>query len=276
MIDFPCRVCRTPLQVDDTLSGKLVRCPNCLGTMTVPGTTVGAAAAPSPTRRADSPSATPAVPGDGPGPATPPAAANTLTRSLAGGPGRRYGFNCPYCSSRLEANEAMAASEGTCPTCGSTITIPLLDRFGRLVDPVTREIIKPDPHPVHAYAAAGERAPRIVRRADGKQWILCPRCGATAPVEANSCGACGMPFTMEGTTPVPGGSASGVAVTALVLGILGILGIPASCTVLVPLLAIGFGIAGLYQSRGEGRGFAIAGILCGLVGLAVSAMIYLF
>ena len=73
---------------------------------------------------------------------------------------RRYGFNCGYCSSRLEATGAMAAQEGQCPTCGNQITIPILDRYGRLIDPKTRQIIKQDPHPVHAYAAAGERAPR--------------------------------------------------------------------------------------------------------------------
>jgi hypothetical protein len=38
-----------------------------------------------------------------------------------------------------------------------------MDRSGRLLDPRTREILKPDPHPVHAYAAAGDRAPAIVR-----------------------------------------------------------------------------------------------------------------
>lgn len=170
----------------------------------------------------------------------------------------------------------MGGTDGSCPTCGSTITIPVLDRFGRLIDPVTREIIKPDPHPVHAYAAAGERAPRVVRRPDGTQFIACPRCGAASPVTANNCGSCGMPFTIEGTIPSVGGSASGVCVTSLVLGIIGI---PASCSVLVPVLAIGFGVVGLFQTRREGdagRGFAIAGIVCGVVGLVLSSMIYLF
>lgn len=169
----------------------------------------------------------------------------------------------------------MASSEGTCPTCGSTIIVPLLDRFGRLIDPQTKEIIKPDPHPVHAYAAAGDRAPRVVRRADGRQAIQCSRCGSISPVSANNCVSCGMPFTMEGTTPRAGDSASGLGVTSLVLGLVAI---PASCTVLVPLLAIGFGVAGLLQSRNEGdrgRGYAIAGILCGAIGLVLTVLIYL-
>lgn len=143
------------------------------------------------------------------------------------------------------------------------------------MDPVTREIIKPDPHPVHAYAAAGERAPRLVKRADGQRAIQCPRCGVISPVSANNCGSCGMPFTMEGANPSTGGSANGVCVTSLVLGIIAI---PASCTVLVPVLAIGFGVAGLLQSQGAGdggRGFAIAGIICGVIGLVLTVLIYL-
>ena len=56
------------------------------------------------------------------------------------GGGRRYGFNCGYCSSRLEATEAMGAQDGQCPTCGNNITIPILDRYGRLIDPKTRHI----------------------------------------------------------------------------------------------------------------------------------------
>jgi len=260
MIDFACRVCRTPLQVEDDLAGQVVRCPNCLGTMTVPAARAASVAATSQQSHSG---------------AAPERRAEVLRRPPPGGPGRRYGFNCPYCSSRLEANESMAGSEGTCPTCGSTISVPMLDRFGRLIDPLTKEIIKPDPHPVHAYAAAGERAPRLVKRADGQRAIQCSRCGVISPVSANNCASCGMPFTMEGTTPNAGGSANGVCVTSLVLGIIGI---PASCTVLVPVLAIGFGVAGLLQSRSEGdsgRGFAIAGIICGAIGLALTVLIYL-
>src|SRR3712207_278861 len=140
--------------------------------------------------------------------------------------GKRYGFNCGYCSSRLEATEAMAAQEGQCPTCGNNITIPILDRYGRLIDPKTRQIIKQDPHPVHAYAAAGERAPAILRAKDGRQLIRCPRCQGTSPITANNCKSCGMPFTMEGTTLEAAGSSNGFAVASLVLGIIGV---PLSC-----------------------------------------------
>jgi hypothetical protein len=189
------------------------------------------------------------------------------------GMGRRYGFNCGYCSSRLEANESMAAQEGQCPTCGNTITIPILDRYGRLIDPKTRQIIKQDPHPVHAYAAAGDRAPKIIRQKDGGQTIQCARCGAYSAITANNCKACGMPFTMEGTTLEAAGTNNGFCVASLVLGIIGI---PAFCSVVTPVLAIVFGIIGYMQTtregaQGSGKGMAIAGIVCGVIGSLMAA-----
>ncbi|HYO07643.1 MAG TPA: DUF4190 domain-containing protein, partial [Tepidisphaeraceae bacterium] len=191
--------------------------------------------------------------------------------------GRRFGFNCGYCSSRLEATETMSGQEGTCPTCGNNIVIPILDRYGRLIDPMTGKIIKPDPHPVHAYAAAGERAPRILRSDDGRQTIICPRCQAVSPIAANNCKSCGMPFTMEGTTLEASGTSNGFCVASLVLGIIGI---PAFCAVLPPILAIVFGIIGYNQvsqsgAEGGGKGMAIAGIICGLIGCFIAAMSFL-
>jgi hypothetical protein len=185
------------------------------------------------------------------------------------GGGKRYGFNCGYCSSRLEATEAMAAQDGQCPTCGNSITIPIQDRYGRLIDPKTRQIIKQDPHPVHAYAAAGDRAPAILRQGDGKQIIRCARCQAASPITANNCKACGMPFTMEGTTLEASGTSNGFAVAGLVLGIIGI---PTMCAVIPPVLAIIFGGIGYAQvskngGTGGGRGMAIAGIVLGCIGV---------
>ncbi|MEL7238977.1 MAG: DUF4190 domain-containing protein [Planctomycetota bacterium] len=189
------------------------------------------------------------------------------------GPGRRYGFNCQYCSSRLEANSAMAGQEGHCPTCGNTIIIPILDRYGRLIDPMTGKVIKQDPHPVHAYAAAGERAPSIERLADGSQQIRCPRCDAPNTISGNNCKNCGMPFTMEGTTIEAAGANNGFSTAALVLGIVGL---PTFCTGIVPLLAIIFGVIGLRQAgaEGGGRGLAIAGIVLGTVGVGLAMLLW--
>ncbi|MDB5327812.1 MAG: hypothetical protein JWM57_3381 [Phycisphaerales bacterium] len=167
----------------------------------------------------------------------------------------------------------MAGHEGQCPTCGNAIVIPIMDRHGRLIDPVTKEIIKQDPHPVHAYAAAGERAPAIIRDENGIQMIVCAKCRRASPINVNNCKHCSMPFTMEGTAPEAAGAASGFATAALVLGIIGV---PFFCTVIVPLLAIVFGgiaLSKLGEDKG-GRGQAIAGLVCGIVGVGIAIIWY--
>jgi DNA-directed RNA polymerase subunit RPC12/RpoP len=275
MIVFECNVCRTALSAEEAQAGQLVRCPKCLTTLRVPvaeHAAVGAGA----------------VSGGGGGAGTymPPPPRSGYERGGMGGmlgaggtraAGRRFGFNCGYCSSRLEANESQSGQEGQCPTCGNSIVIPILDRYGRLNDPMTGKIIKPDPHPVHAYAAAGERAPRILRSDDGRQTIMCPRCQSLSPITANNCKSCGMPFTMEGTTLEAAGTSNGFCVASLVLGIIGI---PAFCTVIAPVLAIVFGIIGYNQvtksgAEGGGKGMAIAGIVCGVIGSLIAAIQFL-
>ncbi|HMO26861.1 MAG TPA: DUF4190 domain-containing protein, partial [Tepidisphaeraceae bacterium] len=242
MIEFSCRVCRSGLQVDDELAGRMVRCPTCLGTTPVPGASDAAVPTATATKTTSTHRGRRQEDLRPPPPPATMGGVSTINRSA---PGRRYGFNCAYCSSRLEATEAMAAQEGNCPTCGNTIVIPILDRYGRLIDPLTGKVIKQDPHPVHAYAAAGERAPRIVRNREGKHAIQCPRCGAINGITSNNCGPCGMPFTMEGTTaPIGGGASNGLAVASLVLGILSL---PGSCLIVLGPLAVILGGVALYQ-----------------------------
>src|SRR5436305_5278057 len=186
MVVFDCHVCRTRLSADEGQAGQLVRCPTCLTTLRVPASAPQPAAVAagnfSESNKYDL--------------RPPPPRPSPLTATRGGG-GKRYGFNCGYCSSRLEATEAMGGQDGQCPTCGNNITIPILDRYGRLIDPKTRQIIKQDPHPVHAYAAAGDRAPKIIRQKYTKQIIVCPRCNVASPITANYCNACCILFTME-------------------------------------------------------------------------------
>jgi len=262
MIVFPCHICRASLSAEEGQAGQTLRCPVCRTTVRVPVRegTEGSVAA---------------------GPAVAAAGASVMMPRSVSAPrfaGKRYGFNCGYCSSRLEATESMAAQEGQCPTCGNQITIPILDRYGRLIDPKTRQIIKQDPHPVHAYAAAGDRAPHSRRSKEGKQVIVCPRCRANSPITANNCASCGMPFTMEGTTLETTGSNNGYCVASLVLGIIGM---PAFYILVPAILAIIFGIVGLRQisspdtpTRG-GRGMAIAGIICGSIAGVLWAAVWL-
>ena len=274
MLVFPCNVCQTSLSAEESMRGQRVRCPNCRTVLEVPARE--AVAAGGPAEEVAARSGPPPLSGAGPlGKSPLSAAAQGYLRNS--GSNKRYGFNCGYCSSRLEATESMAATEGQCPTCGSNIVIPILDRYGRLIDPMTGKIIKQDPHPVHAYAAAGDRAPGIFRYEDGRQAIRCPRCASVSPITSNNCKSCGMPFTMEGTTLEAAGSSNGYSVAALVLGIIGI---PAACTVIVPALAILFGIIGLNQamrggSEAGGKGMAIGGIVCGVIGALIAAGMFL-
>ncbi|MBC8105157.1 MAG: DUF4190 domain-containing protein [Anaerolineae bacterium] len=280
MLVFQCHVCRTALRAEESQIGQQVRCPQCLSTLRVPAqprtqeaAVVGVGSFQGASERESSADATSA-----PAPAPPLQRRATITANFrAPGGGKRYGFNCAYCSSRLEATESMGGQEGACPTCGNTIVIPILDRYGRLIDPITRQIIKQDPHPVHAYAAAGDRAPQILRQTNGSQLIQCPRCQSVSAITSNNCKSCGMPFTMEGTTLEAAGGSNGFCVASLVLGIIGI---PVSCLVVPSILALIFGIIGYKQvadsgAEGGGKGIAIAGMICGGIGLIVSGFIYL-
>ncbi len=81
-----------------------------------------------------------------------------------------------------------------------------------------------------------------------------------------------MPFTMEGTTLEATGASNSFSVASLVLGIIGI---PASCTGIVPLLALIFGIIGYNQAskadgQSGGKGMAIAGITLGGIGCLIT------
>lgn len=227
-------------------------------------------------------------------------------------PVRRYGFLCSYCSSHLEAHDALAGQSGNCPTCGNRIVIPILDRRGRLIDPSTGQIIKQDPLPVHAYAAAGARAPRIVsvsaatagsvpnssaipapgvpeapptspqpRREDDPRPALaieCPRCLRRSLLHANHCSGCGLPFTMEGTNTPMMGASNGWAVASLILGIVGLtggfilFGIPC-------LLSVIFGIIAIRKTQADpnirgGMALSIAGFILGLLGLLLSFFLF--
>jgi DNA-directed RNA polymerase subunit RPC12/RpoP len=288
MIVFDCAVCRTKLSAQEAQAGAWVLCPTCRTKLQVPApvtSTVAALAATEESQADDELPLAPPPPAPAPPRAAPPRPSAPGARrpgQVMGGfrpannGGKRYGFNCGYCSSRLEATESMAATEGQCPTCGNTITIPIQDRYGRLIDPKTNKIIKQDPHPVHAYAAAGDRAPAILRQPDGKQIIRCPRCSAASQITANNCKACGMPFTMEGTTLEAAGSSNGFCVAALVLGIIGV---PGGCTLIFPALAIIFGSIGVSQTsrsgtNSSGKTMAIVGIVLGAIGMMIGAVVW--
>ena len=120
--------------------------------------------------------------------------------------------------------------------------------------PKTREILKPDPHPVHAYAAAGDRAPAIVRDENGDSIFAAPDAARRTPWPPTPAApaACGLPSKAPGAATASGTNRSNMAVASLVLGIISI---PAFFFIVPAALAIVFGVIALLQSRrGEATG----------------------
>jgi len=162
--------------------------------------------------------------------------------SAAGG---RFGFRCLRCQSVLEAAASQSGRQGKCPSCGAVFTIPAVDwRSGLAVSDADPGADGELPIPVHAYAAAGEHAPHIVRHNDESLAIICPRCRRECSIVANSCAGCGLPFTMEGASPEAETAGTSRGRTALIVGVAALL----TCWcpgvgILAGLLAIGLGLS---------------------------------
>jgi len=239
---FDCPICHKPVTADDGLRGSRVRCPHCHDEFTLPGGGI--------------------------------AAAVHLSRSAAMHSTLRFTFTCQRCGSALEGHSGISGQPGRCPTCGVVFTIPAVDRRTGL--PLGPAEVAEDgelPTPMHAYAAAGTKAPVIRRRPNGDQYIVCPRCDAEASVDANICGRCGLPFTIEGAHAVAVGAvatANSAATASLVLGILGLV---TFCFPLLGGLAVIFGGVALARTphvggQQPGRRHAIAGMVCGAIAIA--------
>lgn len=196
----------------------------------------------------------------------------------------RFTFACTRCASILEGDSRLSGQTGTCPSCGASFIVPGVDRHTGL--PIGNVQIEDDgqnPTPVHAYANAGERAPRIKRLPNGHTVIVCPRCTANMPIDANLCTACGVPFTIDGATQVARTQPSSHGFAALSLA-LGILAIP-SMAWCAPFLAppgILFGILGIRSANRSmplrpGFKSAVAGlVLAGVSVLGFIAINYVF
>jgi len=282
MISFRCGICNQTLKTSDQQAGKFVRCPKCNTTLRAPVAAgagvesltvsssielnVNQAGSGATTHTSDA-----VQRNDEPDPAAIPRPRAAFQPARVAGSDRRFGFPCPYCSSKLEATDAQSRGNGNCPTCGQQIVVPIRTAGGRLIDPLSGQILKPDPHPVHAYAAAGGQAPRILHRLDGSKEIQCSRCRGVSKIDANNCSGCGLPFTMEGNIGDSGDPRSSLAIASLVLGIISIF---TFCLPILGPLAIGLGIAGYRKSsmRGDTGGgrMSIAGGVLGCVGTGLS------
>jgi hypothetical protein len=238
-----CPVCRKTVTIAQELVGVIVACPHCKNHFKVP-------------------------PDGGPGvPVASQPSAYATPRAII-----RFTFVCQRCESTLEGRSDLCSQPGRCPTCGALFVVPD-------VNPDTHQAVGPAlvaddgqlPTPMHAYATAGDKAPTIRRLKTGVQVVVCPRCRVEMPIDADVCASCGIPFTMEGAAAVsrPLPEMNKLAVAALTVGIVGALSGPLQPV--IGLAAVGLGIGAYVQSakiRGSrsGRGFAIAGIVCGLAG----------
>jgi hypothetical protein len=184
---------------------------------------------------------------------------------------RGFSFTCKHCGSRLEGHDSISGQPGQCPTCGHQIYIPIRQPNGVLIDPETQEVLKSPPHPVHAYAAAGHRAPQIVT-VDAVQKIQCPRCRTIMPLTSNSCRSCGLPFTMDALETSAMSTQNVWGILSLVFGLISL---PSACFGVVALAAITCGIIAL---RGDSakpvRVMAIIGLVLGALSLCAGTFFW--
>ncbi len=253
-----CPHCLQAVTAESDFAGSTVRCPHCQGefALSPPGLEAVSSREPLP-----------------PG-ARIPAGAQHRPAAPAAPNVRRFHFSCPRCASVLEADTSLIGQRSRCPTCATAFTTPTFDpQTGMVGEPGQVSGEPQDPTPVHAYAAAGERAPALVRTADGQMVIRCPRCEGESSIDADRCETCGLPFTLAGVShdAMPGGT-NGYAVASFVMGLLGL---PCFVVVVPQVLAIVLGAIALMRigpaGTERGRGLAWAGIVLGVVSFAVTA-----
>lgn len=188
--------------------------------------------------------------------------------------GRLFHFQCLRCGSILEAHSHQGGQPGKCPTCAAVFTVPMMDpRTGLAQGNADPGDDGENPTPVHAYAAAGTMAPKLIRHEDESLSIECPRCARQSPITTNNCPGCGLPFTMEGVSATAITAASSQVQTALILavvglffsfcvGIGGILGLVA--------IILGLSTTGRRHARG---GQAIAAVVIGAIDCIIAVIV---
>jgi hypothetical protein len=230
-----CLRCDRPLVARVSWVGWEVQCPHCCSPMRVPE-----------------------APGDGR-----PVRADGPDLSAK----NRFNFPCPRCDCLLEAHTGMSGRLATCPTCAARLNVPFLrGKTGRPDRAVLIDGEAELPTPVHAYGASGHHAPQIIRRADGTCVIQCPRCNAHNPIDADTCDACGAPFTIEAAATVGKMHRDRRASSSLTLGVLAVLLFP---TVIPGLAATWLGARSVMFAGSRRRSVVgFIGLGLGLLSLA--------
>lgn len=177
----------------------------------------------------------------------------------------------------LEALSSQCGQEARCPTCDAVFCIPNIDPASGLAtgnaDPGADG---ENPTPMHAYAAAGHKAPRILRKHDDTLVIECPRCSRQSPITSDNCPQCGLPFTLEGASAAVTTHEPRSGHLPLVLGIIAVpLGLCAGVGIVPGVIAIILGLKVFLEDRtGRERGAAIAGVVLGILASLISVVIW--
>jgi hypothetical protein len=197
--------------------------------------------------------------------------------STHGPTGRVFRFRCLRCMSVLEAFSSQCGREARCPTCDAVFRVPEIDpASGLAIGNADPGEDGENPTPMHAYAAAGHKAPHIRRKDDDSLVIECPRCNRQSPITSDNCPECGLPFTLEGASARvttretrPGHLPLFLGIAALPLGFCGGVGI-------VPgVIAIILGCRVFFEDKtGQERNRAAAGVVLGLLTCVISVMIW--
>jgi len=241
-----CRRCERPVIVALDWVGREVRCPHCDSVVRVP-----------PPRPDEQP-------------------ARSQMPSLV--PRRNFNFPCGRCGTLLETSTGLSDQPGQCPTCGVHLIVPRLDPYtGR---PLPAQILDTElqaPTPLHAYAASGTDAPKIVKRADGALAIRCPRCNANNAIDANACAACGSPFTLEAAATVTGIRYDGRALAAIIVAVIALLLSFTPLAVLPAAISIVLGLLAVRDALGANRRpiLAIVALALDIIALGIMTVLYL-
>lgn len=244
-----CPSCQKPITVTADLYGRTMACPHCSEHFTIPDETTNAIKVAKPV--------------------------SSLNRDL----GRiRFTFSCMRCSSILEGRGDLCGQRGRCPTCGAIFVIPRVDPATGLA--LDAAIVAADgqlPTPMHAYATAGTKAPKIIQLNDDELAIICPRCNRNCSIESNACENCGTPFTIEGAeaTAKRADGSNGFATAAMAIAIISF------CIPFSGVVGVALGLAGMKRAdelgtARPGYGLALAAVIVGLISVVAHIASFVF